>query len=83
MQEFTSDVDRIVLVGDFNLDLRSRENVDKINPLKSEFYFNQRSNYKTHIQGGILDLVFDNKLSDDVKWVPSPYSDHFVLCVQI
>jgi len=35
------------------------------------------------IHGGILDLVFDNKISELVHWIPSPYSDHFVLIFQI
>ena len=32
---------------------------------------------------GILDLVFDDKKSESVEWMPSPYSDHFVILIQI
>ena len=45
--------------------------------------FNQRCDYSTHIHGGILDLVFDNKKSEPVEWMPSPYSDHFVILVDL
>ena len=78
-----SSLHRILLVGDFNLDQRLQENVDVVDPLVTQFGFHQRSQYTTHIHGGILDLVFDDRNSDTVSWIPSPYSDHFVLCIQI
>ena len=74
-------VDRILLVGDFNLDQMLDENVRKTNPLLQRFNFHQRSQYSTHIEGGILDLVFDTNMTDSVYWIPSPYSDHFTLCI--
>ena len=74
---------RIVLIGDFNLYQMLEANAKKINQLKSEFSFNVRSNFTTHIADGILDLVLDNHWSDIVQWIPSPYSDHFILCRQI
>ena len=74
---------RTLVVGDFNLDQMLPENKEKFNPIITEFKFHQRSQYSTHILGGILDLVFDNKKSESVEWIPSPYSDHFVLLIQI
>ena len=74
-------IDRILLVGDFNLDMMLDENIHKTNPLLQRFNLHQRSQYSTHIQGGILDLVFDTNISDSVSWIPSPYSDHFSLCI--
>jgi len=73
---------RTIVVGDFNLDLMLPENVQRFAPLISEFGFNQQSNYTTHIHGGILDLVFDNSDSaKEISWIPSPYSDHFVIII--
>ena len=75
---------RILIVGDFNLDQMLSENVEKINPLITRFKLHQRSQYSTHIHGGILDLVFDNSnCCELVSWIPSPYSDHFLLLIQI
>ena len=74
---------RTLIIGDFNLDQMLSENIEKINPLFAHFNLHQRSQYSTHIHGGILDLVFDNKSSELVHWIPSPYSDHFVLIFQI
>ena len=50
---------RIALAGDFNLDQMLEANVEKIDHRKSEFNFNDRSYFTTHIAGGILDLVLD------------------------
>ena len=74
-------VDRILLIGDFNLDQMLDENIHTTNPLLQRFHFHQHSHYSTHIQGGILDLVFDTNMGDCVSWIPSPYSDHFTLCI--
>ena len=74
---------KTLVVGDFNLDQMLIENEEKFNPIITEFNFHQRSHYSTHIYGGILDLVFDNKNSECVEWIPSPYSDHVVLLIQI
>ena len=73
---------RTLIVGDFNLDQMLCENIEKINPLMTQFNLNKCSKYSTHVHGGILDLVFDSKSSELVSWIPSPYSDHFVLLYQ-
>ena len=74
---------RTMVVGDFNLDKLLRENIDRIQPLLAQFNFHQRSEYSTHILGGILDLVFDDVKSESTGWMPSPYSDHFVILIEI
>ena len=66
---------RTIVAGDFNLPGNS-DILDEVFP-STTFY--QRSQYSTHSLGGILELVFDDKKSDPVEWVPSPYSDHFVI----
>ena len=78
---------RIIIFGDFNMDQFEQANVEKINYFSTNFRppFKQLSKYSTHRDGGILDLVLDNKEYIDcsepnlVKWVPTPFSDHFVL----
>ena len=71
---------RTIVVGDFNLDQRLRENSDIIEMFASTTLLHQRrSNFSTHIEGGILDLVFDNSNTNDVQWQPTPFSDHFIL----
>ena len=64
---------RMLIVGDFNLDQILLEHVAK----------SQRSQYSTHIHGGILDLVFGTSNSNAISFLPSPFSDHFVLFFQI
>ena len=54
-------------------------NIDVLNEVLPPTTFHQRSQYSTHLHGGILDLVFDDNKSDPVEWIPSPYSDHFIL----
>ena len=70
---------RMSIVGDFNLDQMLLEHVAKVNPLIQNFNLSQRSQYSTHIHGGILDLVFDTSKSNAVSFLPSPFIDHFVL----
>ena len=74
---------RMLIVGDFNLDQMLPEHVAKVNPLIQNFNLSQHSQYSTHIHGGILDLVFDTSNSSAVSFLPSPFSDHFVLFFQI
>ena len=74
---------RMLIVGDFNLDQMLPEHVAKVNPLIQNFNLSQRSQYSTHIHGGILDLVFDTSNSSAVSFLPSPFSDHLVLFFQI
>ena len=69
----------ILIVGDFNLDQMLPENVARVDPLIQNFDLSQCSQYSTHIQGGLLDLVFDISNSSAVSSLPSPYSDLFVL----
>ena len=74
---------RTMVIGDFNWDQMLPEHVATLIPFSSRFNLNQRSNYSTHIQGGILDLVFDDKRDNDVQWMFSPFSDHFVLLIDL
>lgn len=60
-------VHQTLLLGDFNLDQRSPENVKHFGGLFSKFSFHQRSNYSTHIHGGILGLVFDYGSATDAS----------------
>ena len=74
---------RMLIVGDFNLDKMLPEHVSNFDPLIQSFNLYQRSQYSTHIHGGILDLVFDTSNSNTVSFLPSSFSDHFVLFFQI
>ena len=74
---------RTILVGDFNADQMLPENVTAYADLCQHFNFSQRSRYSTHIHGGILDLVFDTGKNGPVQWIPSPYSDHFVIMIDL
>ena len=71
---------RVMAVGDFNLDQMLATSVQYFQPLLAEFDLIQCSNYTTQI----LDFVFDNrKAKKDVLWMLSPYSDHFVIFVEL
>ena len=72
---------RIVIVGDFNMDLHLNRNAVLINTFMQEFAMEQKSKFTTHNDGGILDLVFDTSLLNDNQclWQPTPFSDHFIL----
>ena len=74
---------RTMVIGDFNWDQMLPQHVSSFIPFSSHFRFHQRSNYSTHIKGGILDLVFDDKCDTDVQWMFSPYSDHFILLIDL
>ena len=74
---------RTLIVGDFNLDQMLEENVRMFEQLLTHFNCQQRSHYSTHIRGEILDLVFDDRRSESVQWMPSPYSDHFVILIDV
>ena len=75
--------ERIILLGDFNMDQLLQENINRFTPLLDRLSLKQRSYFSTHDQGGILDLVFDSISSECVSWVPSPYSDHFIVLIQV
>ena len=71
---------RIMVAGDINIDQRDVNNVRLFDNMINEFSFIQRSQYTTHSQGGILDLLFDSKNdAAEAKTLPVPYSDHFML----
>ena len=74
---------RMILCGDFNLDQLLQENVNAFSRLLQEFNLHQRVTYSTHIHGGILDLVFDQVRTDAVQWMPTPYSDHFFILIDL
>ena len=70
---------RMLVVVDFNLDQMLPEHVAKVDPLIQNLKLSQRSQYSTHIHGGMLDLVFDTLNSNTVSSLLSTYSDHFVV----
>ena len=74
---------RILIMGDFNLDQMLPENVTKLGPLIEYFNLYQRVNFSTNIYGGILDFVCNNTNPQPISWIPSAYSDHFVILFQI
>ena len=74
---------RTLIMGDFNLDQMLPENVTKLLPFFEYFNLHQCVNFSTHIYGGILDLVCDNTNPQSISWIPSAYSDHFVIFFQI
>ena len=72
---------RTLIIGDVNWDQILEERVRTFDTFFAHFNCHQRSHYSTHIHGGILDLVFDDMRSEPVQWMPSPYSDHFVILI--
>ena len=71
---------RTIIVGDFNLDLHVNRNLTLINNFKREFAMEQKSQFATHNDGGILDLIFDTSLNQNtVHWQPTAFSDHYIL----
>ena len=78
-----SGIYRTMVIGDFNWDQMLPEHVTTLIPFSVHFNLYQRSSFSTHIKGGILDLVFDDKKDDDVQWMFSPFSDHFVLLIEL
>ena len=72
-----------IVLGDFNLDQMHDPYIELFHGICMQFSLTQRSSYSTHIHGGILDLVFHNRKQESVEWIPSPYSDHFVLVIDI
>ena len=74
---------RMTFCGDFNLDLMLQENVPAFQRLPQEFNLHQCVIYSTHINGGILDLVFDQEKTGTVQWMQNPYSDHFFIIIDL
>ena len=80
----TSNYERLIVLGDFNLDQKSPEHRDCFATLIEQFHFIQRSTYSTQKFGGILDLIFDNNQSKKpAEWMPSPFSDHFIMMFEL
>ena len=74
---------RAQIDGYVNLDQMLPTIVTKIEPLIQNFNLSQRSQYSTHIRGGILNLVFDTSNSNVVSSLSLAYNDLFVLFFQI
>ena len=83
LDQFRHEIDMInystVILGDFNLP----DNQDDINEVLSPNIFHQRCQYPTHIDGNVLDLIFDNQCNKPAEWMPSLYSDHFTLFIDL
>ena len=58
-----------------------QENVNASQQLRE--YFVQRVKYSTHIHGCTLDLVFDQERTEAVQWMPTAYSDHFMIIIDL
>ena len=71
---------RIIVLGDFNLDQNKQVNVNHLKPILHQ-NFTSRVKFATYCDGGILDLILDTQMSTNssVKWLPSAYSDHFMI----
>ena len=74
---------RILIVGDFNLDLLLDMKVQKISEQINLFHLHQQLQYVTHVQGRILHLVLDNENLKPISWIPSPYSDYFIILIYL
>ena len=70
---------RKIIVGDFNLDQLLKANEDMVNRYAQQMSMIQKVAYSTHIYGGILDLVMDSEPTGSVDWMPTPFSDHFIV----
>ena len=55
---------RMWIIEDINLDQMLLGHVAKVDTLIQSFNLSQHSHYSTHIDGGILDLVFDTSNSN-------------------
>ena len=73
----------LIVLGDFNLDQRDPVNVNRFSTFLQEFSLSQYVQFTTHRLGGILDLVFSNSSVTSADAVPTPFSDHFVVCANI
>ena len=71
---------RIVILGDFNMDLHDPANINLINNFSTNFQMQQKTTCTTHNDGGILDLILDTYPNgNSVQRQPTPFSDHFML----
>ena len=69
----------IVILGDFNLP----DNRNDLNEVLPPNIYYQRCQDPTHIDGNTLDLIFDDHCNKPAEWMPSPYSDHFTVFVDL
>ena len=74
---------RTLIVGDFNLDQHDPHNKSLLLPFLNDFKMTQRSQYSTHERGGVLDLVLDSANTTEVEIMPSQYSDHYILFINL
>ena len=72
-----------ILCGDLNLEHMLQENVDAFQQLGEYLNFVQRVKYSTHIHWGILHLVFEQERTEAVQWMPTPYSDHITIIIDL
>ena len=71
---------RRILSGDFNMDQLLQRNQDMVDQFALQMNMVQKVTYSTHDQGGIIDLIFDtNGHGGTCDWLPTPFSDHFVI----
>ena len=57
--------------------------IDLFDNVLTRFAFTQRLNYSTHTYGEIVDLISRNRKQIPVEWLLSPYSDHFILLIDV
>jgi len=71
---------RIILVGDFNLDPWKANNDSYFATLEKNCNLHRKSEFPTHIHGGVLDMIFDTvEHGNQLEWLPTPFSDHFII----
>ena len=73
---------RIILLGYFNLDPWKNDNNPRYYiPIQQAFELHMKSNFSTHIHAGVLDLIFDtdSQRNHAWEWLPTPFSDHFII----
>lgn len=72
----------IMLLSNYNLDQVLQGNINRLVCLKEIFRLQQCSRHSIRQLGGILDIVFNSKVSKSVSLVPSPYISDFIICFQ-
>jgi hypothetical protein len=81
VERFT--VGRMLIVGDFNMDITSTPYKASIGKLCNDLKLHQLVNSATHHAGHILDLILSNfDIAEDCVFHHNPYySDHDALCI--
>lgn len=82
-EELNIDKHNTIVLRDFNLDQMYDPYIDWFNNILTCFAFTQHWNYYTDTYEGTFDLFFHNRKETPVQWLPMPYSDHFVLLVDV